>query len=316
MVRRRFTRRSAPLWVCALFSLSGARGAVPSEAQPPVVLRGERIRVEAQARDGRLRERYLALREGAWLEVATADAGQTVGPVSLTAGEATPLVGTVVSLSMSDGALVEKLAVGGHRVLRRLTLVGDGPWIRVLTRLEPAGGVSLHQLSDHFKFAQRADWSFSPSVGGFNPDAQHKAPLILVQAGRVALGIVPDVAALRREELKRCSHALDLDVPGGPVLGVGFMPARLASHAVYALDGQRTWTTDAAIENAYHLFVTATTAPAQAYREAVRFHWERFGRSEQAHAADQQVGTDARCRWCWSRRRCPAPCRRGRSGIR
>jgi hypothetical protein len=166
----------------------------------------------------------------------------------------------------------------------------------IRTRLEPVGKVELRQFSEHFKFLRRPDWSFSPSVGGFNPDAQYKAPLILVQAGRVALGIVPEVTTLRREELIRCSHALDLDVPRGPVLGVGFIPARLASHSVYAADTNRVWTTETPVDNNYYVLVTASAAAGQAYREAVRFHWERFGRLEQAHAADQQVGTDARYR--------------------
>ncbi|MCY2995966.1 MAG: exo-alpha-sialidase, partial [Planctomycetota bacterium] len=127
--------------------------------------------------------------------------------------------------------LVEEFAVGEHRILRKLSLVGEGPWIRVVTRLEPSRQMSLHQLSDQLRFSHRAAWSYSPSVGGFNPDAQYKAPLILVQAGRVALGLVPDLAVLGREDLKRCNHALDLDVPGGPLLRAGFLPARLASHS-------------------------------------------------------------------------------------
>jgi hypothetical protein len=186
--------------------------------------------------------------------------------------------------------------------------------------LEPAGQTSLHQFVDRFKFSGRADWSYSPSVGGFNPDGQYKAPLILVQEGSRGFGIVPDLAALRREDLQRCQHALDLDVPGGPILGAGFVPARKTSHSVYSPDSSRNWAAGEertgrprtsrwagrtrsgrsagaeAVENAYYLLVTASAPPGQAYREAVRFHWERFGRKEQARAADQQVGTDPRYR--------------------
>jgi hypothetical protein len=273
-----------------------ASAADSSEPPPPVVLRGERIRVEAAVKDSRLQERYLAFRDGAWVEVATTAPGQTLGPVSVVTAENTPLVDAVRKISLSGGALVEEFAAGEHRVIRKLTLVGHGPWIRVVTRFEPSSRVSIRQVADHFKFSQRPDWSFSPSVGGFNPDAQYKAPLILVQAGHTALGIVPDLAALQREALKRCPHALDLDVPGGPLLAAGFMPARMAWHSVYALDTNRTWTADTPVENAYYLLVTASAAPGLAYREAVRFHWERFGRVEQARAADQQMGTDTRYR--------------------
>ncbi|HZL42884.1 MAG TPA: hypothetical protein VFD66_06355 [Verrucomicrobiae bacterium] len=103
---------------------------------------------------------------------------------------------------------------------------------------------------------------------------------------------MPDVSTLVRDVLKGCNHALDLDVPEGPTLAVGFMPARLAFHSVYAVDTNRQWTAETPLENDYYILVTASAEPAQAYREAVRFHWEQFGRKEQAHAADQQAGTD------------------------
>lgn len=231
--------RLALLLVCLIFFARVAQRAAGAESPPPVVLCGEKVMVEAESRDGGLRERYLANRDGAWVEVATADPGGPMGPVSVIAAGGASLPGTLRTVSLSGGALVEELAAGEHRIIRQLKIVDNGPWIRVVTRLEPSGRASLHQLADHLKFSHRADWSFSPSVGGFNPDAQYKAPLVLVQADRVALGIVPDLAVLGREELKRCNHALDLDVPGGPVLGVGFMPARLASHSIYGREGAR-----------------------------------------------------------------------------
>jgi hypothetical protein len=267
--------------------------AVSVAAEPSVILRGDRVAVEVVSREGQLHERYLAIRDGKWIEVATDD-GRSVGPVSVVVDGGKSLPGAVRNISLAAGALVEELTAGPHRILRKLTIAGDGSWIDVTTRFEPSGPVRLHQLVDQFKFSHRPNWSFSPSVGGFVPDAQYKAPLILVQADRTALGIVPDLAALHRKELQRCNHAMDLAVPGSPRLAVGFQPARLASHSVYAADSGRTWQVDRAVENAYHLLVTASAVPGQAYRQAVRFHWEQFGRVEQAHAADEQVGTDPR----------------------
>jgi hypothetical protein len=279
-----------------LLSFDTALRATPAGAEAPVVLRGKKVAVEAECRAGQLHERYLAMRDGKWVEVATNGQGQSIGPVSVIGEGGKTLPGTVRKISLAAETLVEELTAGKHRIIRKLTIKGDGAWIRVATRFEPAGPVVLHQLFDQFKFSRRPDWSFSPSVGGFDPDAQYKAPLILVQADRTALGIVPDLATLHREELKRCNHALDLDVPGGPRLAVGFLPARRASHSVYAADEGRTWNVDRMVENAYYLLVTASAAGGQAYRQAVRFHWEHFGRTEQAHAADEQVGTDPRYR--------------------
>lgn len=284
-------------WVILFSSTAAAPGAAGSRipgAEPgsPVVLRGEKVAVEAEAREGRLWERYLAICDGAWVEVATGGRGQTLGPVSVVASDGRPVSGSLLGLSLAGGTLIEEIAAGEHRLIRKLTVVGDGTWIRIVTRLEPSGRATLLELSDRLRFSRRPDWSYSPSVGGFNPDAQYKAPLILVQADRVAAGIVPDLTALGREELKRCNHALDLDLPGGPTLGVGFVPARLVSHSVYSADRGRPWSAEAAVENAYYLMVTASAPPGEAYRQAVRFHWEQFGRAEQSHAADQQVGTD------------------------
>ena len=148
---------------------------------------------------------------------------------------------------------------------------------------------------DHFKFFFAAGlvvfaicgWIQSGCPGQGTVDSRSSRPHGLRYCARSR--------RLRREETKRCPHALDLDVPGGPV-GVGFMPARMAWHSVYTPDTNRTWTADTGIENVYYLLVTASATPSQAYREAVRFHWERFGRVEQIRAADQQVGTDARYR--------------------
>ena len=279
------------LWAALL--IFAQPSTVPASAPDgsPTTLRGEKTAVEARVKDGRLLERYLAKDGHDWIEVATAGAGSTMGPVSIIAADGTPLPGKVQKLSAVAGTLVEEFALGAHRIVRTLTITDDGSWVHVVTRFVPSGVTALKQLADHLKFSRRSDWSFSPSVGGFDPHAQYKDPLILVQNDRMAFGIVPDLAALDRKTLKRCDHALDLDVPGGPLLAVGFLPAKRLRHSVFGLDAGRTWTADAPLENSYYLFVTATAAPAQAYRQVVRFHWLRFGRSLQAMAAAQQRGT-------------------------
>lgn len=285
-------RSGLALAVVASSALVGARPGFCAPDPQPVTLRGGRVAVEARVQGGRLLERYLALRDGGWIEVASGDRGETLGPVSVVVSDGETLPGSLVRLRLQRGALVEEMAAGPHRVVRTLRVVGDGPWIHVVTRLEPSGRASLLELTDRLRFSRVPDWSYSPSVGGFNPDAQYKAPLILLQADRAAVGIVPDLGVLRREDLERCRHALDLDVPGGATLAVGFVPARRVSHSVYSPDRSRPWSADAPVENAYYVMAVASAPPAEAYRQAVRFHWERFGRAEQAHAADQQAGTD------------------------
>ncbi len=260
------------------------------EPAVPVVLGNELVRVEAWIAGARLHESYLARRNGQWVPVAADADGGTAGASALDAADGSVVAGTGIRLALENGALVEEWAAGGRRALRTVSLCPEGPWLRVTTRLQPAPG-PVHAFADRFRFARQPDWSFAPSVGGFVPDAQYKAPLILVQSDRTAFGIVPDLAALDAGSLRRCNHALDLDVPGGPSLAVGFVPARFKYHSVYAEDPGRSWQADTPVENSYFLLVTATADPGGAYREAVRLHWSRFGRPAQRSAAAQQVGT-------------------------
>ncbi|HTX53603.1 MAG TPA: hypothetical protein VMD08_09330 [Candidatus Baltobacteraceae bacterium] len=260
------------------------------------VLEGARIRVEARVEAGQLRERYLARRDGKWVPVADSSADRSVGPCAVAGAGGQLLRGTVGRVSVAGGTLTEELLVDGLAITRTVRCLDDGPWLHVVTRMVPGREVSIASFGDQFRFLAPADWTFSPSVGGFNPDAQYKAPLVLVQSGRSAVGIVPDLARLERDVLARCPHTLDLDVPAGPLLTVGFVPARLASHSVYAPATGCTWALPTQLVNAYYLLVTADADPGSAFREAVRAHWAWFGRREQAGAAPQQAATDARYR--------------------
>ncbi|MCX6623677.1 MAG: hypothetical protein NTY38_21935 [Acidobacteria bacterium] len=224
------------------------------------------VRVEVDSRQ----ERFLARAgDGRWVEVASG-------------------VPVAASAIAADGPAIREASGGVERTIR----LEEGNWLKVESRLTGAG--ELHSFRDRYRFAGKPDWSYSPSVGGFNPDAQYKTPLILVQAGRTAFGVVADVTALDRAALQRSNHALDLDVPAGPFLTVGFVPARRAFHAVYREDGDKTWHAGGPVVNRYFLYVTAQAEPNGAYREAVRFVWRRFARPALQTAARQQAGTDPR----------------------
>lgn len=257
----------------------------------PVVLSGDKIRVEASTAGGKLSERYLARKGNQWVVVATSD-GQSVGPVGIRTSVENAVPGTVKGAAIAGDALTEEFEIGGSKVFRKVTLVKDAPFVQVTTRVEPYNGAQdFHAFMDRFRFPEHPDWTFSPSVGGFDPDAQYKAPLILVQHESLGFGIVPDVTALDRAELAVCHHALDLDVPAGPLLSVGFVPNKFIHHSIYA-EQAGTFHDQVPLENSYFLLVTAEAKPGQAFRDAVRFHWEHFGRPTQAHAAQEQQGTE------------------------
>src|ERR1017187_2111961 len=257
----------------------------------PVTLSGAQVRVEVSSGNGRLEERYQAREGSRWITIASS-AGETEGSVSVRGANGEVLTGALRSVAIEHGALVERLSAGPNEITRTIELTARGPWAHVATRLEPRGTVELHSVADSFHFDGHPDWSYSPSVGGFNPDAQYKAPLILTQERQRAFGIVPDLAVLTRELIRRCSHSLDLDVPAGPRLSVGFIPARTNFHSVFMHDLDRTWAAEQPFVNSYYLLVTAAAPPGEAFRQAVRLHWEKFGRQELATAAPEQAGTD------------------------
>jgi hypothetical protein len=256
-----------------------------------VTLSGTQLRLEARSVNGRLEERYQAKADNRWITIA-ASAGRSAGPVSVHGAAGEVLAGTLLGVAIEQGALVERFSVGGHQITRTIRLADRDGWLHVETRLEPRGRVELHSVADRFRFEGAPDWSYSPSVGGFNPDAQYKAPLILTQERQRAFGIVPDVTMLPRESIQRCSHALDLDVPAGPLLTVGFIPARPYFHSVFMHDLDRAWAAEQPLVNSYYLLVTAAAPPGEAFRQAVRLHWEKFGRRALAAAAAEQTGTD------------------------
>ncbi len=284
----KFREAHAAIPALVLFSaqLLGAQSG--SEA----TLTGTDLRVEARSEGGRLEERYQSKVDNQWVTVATSF-GESQGPVSVrgVAGEVLP--GSVRGLAIERGALVESLFAGSYEITRTVRLTERRGWLRVETRLEPEDQTQLHSFADRFRFEGQPDWSYSPSVGGFNPDAQYKAPLILTQGNRRAFGIVPDVLTLNRELIRRCQHSLDLDVPAGPRLSVGFIPARTYFHSVYVHDLDRTWSVQQPLVNAYYLLVNAAATPREAFRDAVRLHWEKFGRAQLATAALEQRGTDS-----------------------
>lgn len=262
-----------------------------------LVLEGSQVRVEVGVVNGQLNERFLAKRESGWTRIAVSH-GVTQGATSILGPWNVVQKGLSPALSKTGGRLTEEFRTNDYLVRRTVSLYGDGPWVEITSQLIPTQPVRLHSFVDNFQASMRPDWCYSPSVGGFNPDAKYKAPLILVQSDHRAFAIVPDVSRLSREALKRCNHALDLDVLADPVLSVGFTPAKILYHSVYHEDLDRVWTAADAIENSYFLYVSANVPPAQAFRDAVRFHWSQFGRVELPIAADEQAGTDERFLGC------------------
>src|ERR1017187_10503802 len=247
-------------YALTLFALLLSQASLPTvhgQNAAPVTLSGPQLRVEVRSVNGRLEEKYQGKAGTKWITIASG-AGETEGPVSVHGADGEVLVGTLRGVSIEQGALVERLSAGPHEITRTIKLTDRRDWVHVETRLEPHGRVELHSLADSFRFEGQPDWSYSPSIGGFNPDAQYKGPLILTQERPRSFGIVPDLAVLTRELIQRCPHSLDLDASAGPRLTVGFIPSRTYFHSVFVHDLDRSWSADQPFVNSYYLLVTAT----------------------------------------------------------
>jgi hypothetical protein len=238
-----------------------------------------------------LREELWARNKSGWILIATGS-GKTQGAISIQGGGDATVTGNVESISRDENDIVEQLRGDGWTATRKIEFFGDRGWIHIATTLTPDRPLTLHLFADGFQAHLKPDWSYSPSVGGMNPDAKYKAPLIMVQSGGIAFGIVPDLLSLDLASLKRCNHSLDLDVAGQARLSAGYIPAKQAYHTVFKEDLDKTWSASDPVLNSYFIYLAADAHPREAYREAVRFHWSQFGRAALPTAAGEQSGTD------------------------
>lgn len=262
----------------------------------PVLLSNDAVRIEIIETSSGITERFLVKQSGKWVAVAKND-GKTAGSTTVEEFAGVQKATSQTVHKVGD-AIVEMIRGAGWSIERTMQLEGKNGWVRVTNTFRPEHPLRMHSLSDRFQAESKPAWSYSPSVGGFNPDAKYKAPLILVQNGGLAFGIVPDLLSLNREVLKQCNHAIDLNVPGTTTLKVGFIPAQRALHSVYKEDLDRAWTASEPIVNSYYIYLNGAAPANLAYRDAVRFHWEKFGRTELRYAADEQSATDSKYKQC------------------
>jgi hypothetical protein len=255
------------------------------------------MRIEAKVVQGKLVEQYSVQHESKWTELAVSD-GLTQGALSVKGPGGETLTGGVTKLAANGDELLEEIDGSRWTIHRIVRVINRKHWVHILETFQPTGPITLHSFTDVFHVGIDPTWAYSPSVGGFNPDGMYKAPLILVQRENLAFGIVPDLLALDRSTLKRCNHALDLNIPGRTLASVGFIPAIRAFHTVFKEDLDRTWITDGPVENDYFLYLSGEAPPSEAYREPVTFQWSEFGRAALPIAASEQAGTDPKYLSC------------------
>ena len=258
-------------------------------------LEKDNVYIEIFENAGVLREQYWAKNtQGNWIHIASDVQGGTAGASYVEEEEGKALNGYDYQVSIQEDRIVQEFAVSGQKITRTITIEDSiNGWIKVNVYFEGEQRSQLHAFYDQFCFEHEPTWSYAPSLMGFIPDAQYKAPLVMIQSYNAeTFAIVPDVTVLSRDILQQCSHSMSLDVRRSPSVRVGFIPTQMLVHAVFCENEKEKWLPNATLNNSYYLLVSAQEVPHKAYSKAVRFHWKMFGAKEQLMAAEQQKGTD------------------------
>jgi hypothetical protein len=208
-----------------------------------ILLEKGNIRIEVYEEKERLSEKYWAKKvDGTWEIVASDFEGSSIGSLYMEGADGKPLQGSLDNIYVKDDVIIIELIVAGQKVTRNIIIEdGEEGRIKVSSKFEPSDCPELHGFYDKYNFKQEQFWSYAPSVKGFIPDAQYKAPLVMLQLIETAFGIVPDVTVLNKSVIKRCNHAMKLDIREGENLSVGYIPGHMLVHAVYCEDLKRTW---------------------------------------------------------------------------
>ncbi|HRK20999.1 MAG TPA: hypothetical protein PLX06_04295 [Fimbriimonadaceae bacterium] len=130
----------------------------------------------------------------------------------------------------------------------------------------------------------KPDSTFVPSIRPKDDqvigDHQYRAPVITAQKGTLAALMMPDLDVLA--DNRPIPTIMDLDAANGVVdstlMSYGFADHKVAGHVYFSHDAGMVRKVPKELRLAYDLIVTAKAEPYAAYREAVPFHWEKYGK--------------------------------------
>ncbi len=191
-------------------------------------------------------------------------------------------------------------STAGDVLTRVVALHAGEPYFRVHNELELAGPVSLEFFWDRYAFAPGPDVDFTwlpllkmdPSCVA--ADWSFKSPAAIIQKGGAALALVPDLSTFGNgDALRRCSHALDLDITERPhpIAAYGCVPSQPRYHSFFVHpEGLRQRIPDTVLSYTYYLIPFTDAPERQVYRDVVAFLWDRFGHRNllEGHAAQQK----------------------------
>ena len=182
---------------------------------------------------------------------------------------------------------------GAHEIEQRVTVFDDEPRIHVHVTCRLHGRVRVAGLGAAWLFLprgelmsqyERPDFAWLPTL---RRSARHvvadqifRAPAAIVQHGRVAVSLAPDLDVLA--ENRPLPACLDLTYDHGgvaaPILWYGFKPYKVDGHVYFQHAPHLAKPLkDAVLEFAYDLLPDGDAPERGAHRRAMRFLWNKHG---------------------------------------
>jgi hypothetical protein len=204
---------------------------------------------------------------------------------------------------------------GGFAIERRIEVPQKGKIVRVTTEArfdQPRSlirfflaGYAFAPDGQPLSQAGRPDSTFVP---GLRPrpnqvigDHQFRAPVAAVQKGPLAALLLPDLRVL--EDNRPLPTILDLDAASGvvdaPIISYGFADHRLDGHVYFRHDASLVRNVPNELILVYDILLDAQAEPFAAYRQAVPYHWERYGRDYFDRVLPQAMPFEEYARACY-----------------
>ncbi len=299
--------RQLLLWLMILAALLSPSESRATDAGKPLLLENSAIRVVAQRGAEGFTERWFARRGSAWhlvMESGNAmrgaeTAGYREGPVTYRFGEGT-LRGT------GEDARIELRSVAGTDTLTKTIRLEPGERFgRVTVSLRLAHPAAMSSLLSTYSFvpdgkeyAQYApvDFVFTPQLRPQKDEviADHtfRSPAFIIQQGPVAGAIIPSLPSIDGKNRPLRAGA-DLQVDGllRPLISFGLLNWQRTKEHVYYVHTDTMLSRVSAGDVGYEFFLYADAqAPERkAYRNVVRFLWERYGQRNMLDPAGPQA---------------------------
>jgi hypothetical protein len=179
----------------------------------------------------------------------------------------------------------------GHALTKTILLERDKPYVQVTVEDRTTGQQELAYLLSTYSFVPdgRAyrdyapiDFVWTPQLRPDSADviADHtfRSPALMLQQGRRFAALIPDVEMI--QPWRTVETAADVQVARAefPMLSYGGMNWKPRSHVFYThSDAMTSMLGDSRFSFGYFLLLNAAAEPRKGYRDAVRFHWNRWG---------------------------------------